>query len=67
MVYGSEGRLLFSGGITAARGHFGENAGASTSACCSDEPRRALQEDARVRLCAIRPAFIAGKASAGCG
>jgi hypothetical protein len=27
MVYDSRGRLLFSGGITAARGHFGDNAG----------------------------------------
>ena len=29
MVYGRDGNLLFSGGITAARGHFGDNAGAS--------------------------------------
>lgn len=27
MVYDPRGRLLFSGGITAARGHFGDNAG----------------------------------------
>jgi len=29
MVYDHRGRLLFSGGITAARGHFGDNAGVS--------------------------------------
>jgi len=29
MVYDRRGRLLFSGGITAARGHYGENAGVS--------------------------------------
>jgi hypothetical protein len=29
MVYDRRGRLLFSGGITAARGHFGDNAGVS--------------------------------------
>ena len=32
MVYDSLGRLLFSGGITAARGHFGDNAGVSAIA-----------------------------------
>ena len=30
MLYDASGRLLFSGGITAARGHFGDNAGRST-------------------------------------
>jgi hypothetical protein len=29
MLYGAEGRLLFSGGITASRGHSGDNAGRS--------------------------------------
>lgn len=29
MVYDGRGRLVFSGGITAARGHFGDNAGVS--------------------------------------
>jgi hypothetical protein len=43
MVYGSEGRLLFSGGITAARGHFGVNAGASNIAVLLEQaaPRAA--------------------------
>ena len=27
MLYGADGRLLFSGGITVARGHVGDNAG----------------------------------------
>jgi hypothetical protein len=29
LLYGADGRLLFSGGITASRGHAGENAGES--------------------------------------
>jgi len=29
LVYGADGRLLFSGGITASRGHAGDNVGAS--------------------------------------
>jgi len=32
MVYDPRGRLLFSGGVTAARGHFGDNAGVSAIA-----------------------------------
>jgi hypothetical protein len=32
MVYDPRGRLVFSGGITAARGHFGDNAGVSAIA-----------------------------------
>jgi hypothetical protein len=27
MLYGADGKLLFSGGITSARGHFGDNVG----------------------------------------
>ena len=38
MVYDSHGRLLFSGGITAARGHFGDNDGVSTIAKLIDTP-----------------------------
>jgi hypothetical protein len=38
MVYGRDGRLLFSGGITAARGHFGDNAGASAIAALLARP-----------------------------
>jgi hypothetical protein len=34
MLYGSEGNLLFSGGITAARGHEGDNAGRSAIISC---------------------------------
>jgi hypothetical protein len=30
MLYGASGKLLFSGGITASRGHSGDNAGRST-------------------------------------
>ena len=30
MLYGADGQLLFSGGITAGRGHFGDNAGLSS-------------------------------------
>ena len=32
LLYGSDGRLLFSGGITGARGHAGDNAGRSAIA-----------------------------------
>ncbi len=38
MVYGRNGRLLFSGGITAARGHYGDNAGASAIAALLEQP-----------------------------
>ena len=37
MVYDPRGRLLFSGGITAARGHFGDNAGVSAIARLLDD------------------------------
>jgi hypothetical protein len=37
MVYDRKGRLLFSGGITAARGHFGDNAGASAIAALVEQ------------------------------
>jgi hypothetical protein len=38
MVYGGDGRLLFSGGITAVRGHYGDNAGASAIAALLTRP-----------------------------
>jgi len=38
MVYDRNGRLLFSGGITAARGHYGDSAGASAIAALLEEP-----------------------------
>jgi hypothetical protein len=38
MVYGRNGRLLFSGGITAARGHYGDSAGANAIAALTDRP-----------------------------
>jgi hypothetical protein len=38
MVYDRNGRLLFSGGITAARGHYGDNAGASEIAALLEHP-----------------------------
>jgi hypothetical protein len=38
LVYDPQGRLLFSGGITAARGHFGDNAGVSAIARLLDTP-----------------------------
>ncbi len=38
MVYDRSGRLLFSGGITAARGHYGDNAGASAIAALLEQP-----------------------------
>jgi len=38
MVYGRNGRLAFSGGITAARGHYGDNARASAIASLLARP-----------------------------
>lgn len=38
MVYDRSGRLLFSGGITAARGHYGDSAGASEIAALLEHP-----------------------------
>lgn len=38
MVYDPHGRLLFSGGITAARGHYGDNAGESAIVRLLDTP-----------------------------
>jgi hypothetical protein len=38
MVYGGDGRLLFSGGITAARGHYGDNAGTQAIAALLERP-----------------------------
>jgi len=38
MVYGGDGRLLFSGGITAARGHYGDNAGTHAIAALLERP-----------------------------
>jgi hypothetical protein len=38
MVYGGGGRLLFSGGITAARGHYGDNAGTHAIAALLEQP-----------------------------
>ena len=41
MVYDRRGLLLFSGGITAARGHFGDNAGVSAIVALLDRPASA--------------------------
>lgn len=41
MVYDGRGRLVFSGGITEARGHFGDNAGVSAIAELLDRPTSA--------------------------
>jgi len=41
MVYDRRGRLQFSGGITVARGHFGDNAGVSAIVALIDTPSSA--------------------------
>ncbi|HEY6421580.1 MAG TPA: hypothetical protein VIX59_21490 [Candidatus Binataceae bacterium] len=41
MLYDRRGRLLFSGGITGARGHFGDNAGVSAIVALIDTPASA--------------------------
>lgn len=38
MVYDGRGRLIFSGGMTGARGHFGDNAGLSAIVALLDQP-----------------------------
>ena len=38
IVYGGEGRLLFTGGVTAARGHWGDNAGVSAIRALLNDP-----------------------------
>jgi hypothetical protein len=55
MVYGRDGRLLFSGGITAARGHYGDNAGTQAIA--------ALLERRWRRAAAAAPRFTAACSS----
>jgi hypothetical protein len=43
LVYGRDGALVFSGGITAARGHFGDNEGSKAIAHFVADPRPAAE------------------------
>lgn len=43
LLYGTDGRLRFSGGITAARGHTGESNGKQSMATCLKNPLSELQ------------------------
>ncbi len=53
MVYGRDGRLLFSGGITAARGLYGDSAGASEIAALLDRPTSHASRQTAVYGCAL--------------
>jgi hypothetical protein len=62
MVYDPLGRLLFSGGITAARGHFGDNAGVSTIARLldtaeTDAPERVVYRNNPVVYASSTPVY----------
>jgi len=68
MVYGTEGRLLFSGGITAARGHFGVNAGASNIAMLLERAAPRAAGTTPVYGCALfaAPSLPAKRSAALC-
>ena len=53
MVYDGRGRLLFSGGITAARGHFGDNAGVSAIVALTETPASARLAQTAVYGCPL--------------
>ncbi len=53
MVYDRDGRLLFSGGITAARGLYGDSAGASAIAALLDGPTSHASQQTAVYGCAL--------------
>jgi hypothetical protein len=53
MVYDRRGRLLFSGGITAARGHFGDNAGVSAIVALIETPASARLAETAVYGCPL--------------
>ena len=53
MVYGRNGHLLFSGGITAARGHYGDNAGASAIGALLEQPTPQSGRKTAVYGCAL--------------
>ena len=53
MVYGRDGNLLFSGGITAARGHFGDNAGAQVITALLNQSTAKIARRTAVYGCAL--------------
>jgi hypothetical protein len=53
IVYGSDGRRLFSGGITASRGHFGDNSGSMSIIALSQAPRPATSKGTPVYGCPL--------------
>lgn len=53
MVYGRDGNLLFSGGITAARGHCGDNAGAQVITTLLNQSTAKIARRTAVYGCAL--------------
>jgi hypothetical protein len=53
MVYDGGGRLLFTGGVTAARGHWGDNAGASAITALLNDPAPRANEKTPVYGCPL--------------
>ena len=53
MLYGADGRLLFSGGVTRGRGHFGDNSSATAISGLLDGPSAAGVTNSPVYGCAL--------------
>nr|UXE46195.1 hypothetical protein Hi04_10k_c5981_00014 [uncultured bacterium] len=53
LLYGGSGRLLFAGGITGARGHYGDNAGVSAVSDLIDRPDPRLAGTSAVYGCPL--------------
>jgi hypothetical protein len=53
VVYDGNGRLLFSGGITGARGHWGDNAGLSAVVAMMNRPASGVPSKAAVYGCPL--------------
>jgi hypothetical protein len=53
MVYDKNGRLLFSGGITASRGHFGENSGMNSIILLASESHLTRKDGTPVYGCPL--------------
>ncbi|MCZ6652225.1 MAG: RedB protein [Planctomycetota bacterium] len=51
VLYDSDGRLIFSGGITGSRGHFGDNMGRSTVVSLVSNAESRISTEGRVAKC----------------
>jgi hypothetical protein len=67
MVYDGGGRLLFTGGVTAARGHWGDNAGVSAIAALLGDPAPRANGKTPVYGCPLfAPNSLGGKGKMVC-